>query len=173
MTPVHAGATTSKTMEPAATPLPLSATKDVIAELQPSSGQTQQIDVRITPPQSPSVDLQVSQRSGQIQVVVRTPDAGLEAVLRQDLGTLVHSLERSGFQAETFIPNSSESSRMNSQPDPQRSHPDSSGNGSFAQSGGQNQGRDSGRGSGGNPRGNASRDPRQFEAWTNSQEQQP
>jgi hypothetical protein len=171
--PLHAAATGSKAMEPAATPLPSSGTRDAIAEPQPPSpGQTQQIDIRITPPQAPGVDLQVSQRSGQIQVVVRTPDPGLETALRQDLGTLVHSLERSGFQAETFIPNSSESARMNSQPDPQHTHPDSSGNGAFAQGGGQNQGRNSGRGSGGNSRGNASRDPGQFEARTNPQEQQ-
>jgi hypothetical protein len=160
-------------MEPAATPLPAANIKDGIAEPQPSRGQTQQIDVRITPPQAPAVDLQVSQRSGQIQVVVRTQDPGLETALRQDLGTLVHSLERSGFQAETFIPSAPESSRMNSQPDPRHNQPDSSGNGSFAQGGGQNQGRNSGRGSGGNSRGNASRDSQQFEAWTNPQEQQP
>ena len=171
-TSVHMSATVSKTTDAPASPLPVSGIKDVIAEPQPSSGQTQQIDVRISPPQAPAVDLQVSQRSGQIQVVVRTPDAGLETALRQDLGTLVHSLERSGFQAETFIPGASEASRMNSQPDPRHTHPDSSGNSSFAQSGNPNQGRNNGRGSGGNSRGNASRDPRQFEAWTNPQEQQ-
>jgi hypothetical protein len=115
--------------------------------------------------------LQVSQRSGQIQVVVRTPDPGLETALRQDLGTLVHSLEHSGFQTETFIPNASESSRLNSQPDPRHNPPDTGGNGSFAENGGQSQGRN-GRGSGGNSRGNTSRDSRQFEAWTNPQEQQ-
>lgn len=165
--------------QPAA--LPATDTKDVLAASPPSSGQTQQIDVRVTQSQAPPVDLQVAQRSGQIQVVVRTSDAGLESALRQDLGTLVHSLERSGFQAETFVPNASDSSQTNSHADAQHKHPDSSANGPFnqgsaeggRQGGGQNQGRNGGRGSGGNSRGNAFRDPRQFEAWTNLQEQQP
>ncbi len=168
--PSHSGTAAPKSIDqPAAPPVPDA--KDGLASPPPSSGQTQQIDVRISQPQAPLVDLQVAQKAGQIQVVVRTSDAGLETALRQDLGTLVHSLERAGFQAETFIPNASESSRMNSHADSQHKQPNFSENGSFGQGGGQNQGRNSGRGSGGNSRGNASRDP-QFEAWTNPQDQQ-
>ncbi len=167
----HSGTAAPKSIDQPAAP-PAADAKDGLATPAPSSGQTQQIDVRISQPQAPPVDLQVAQKAGQIQVVVRTPDAGLETALRQDLGTLVHSLERSGFQAETFIPNASDSSRMNSHGDSQHKQPDSSDKGSFNHGGGQNQGRNGGRGSGGNSRGNASRDPQQFEAWTNPQDQQ-
>lgn len=165
-----AGAPPKSVDQPAA--LPVAEAKDAIAAPPLSSGQTQQIDVRISQPQTPPVDLQVAQKAGQIQVVVRTSDAGLETALRQDLRTLVHSLERSGFQAETFIPSAAEPSHTNSHPGSQDKQPDSSSsNGSFGQGRGQNQGRNGGRGSGGNSRGNASRDP-QFEAWTNPQDQQ-
>ena len=83
-----------------ANPAPLSAPdiKDVNTPPPTPTGQAPAIDVHIAPPQAPPVDLQVTQRSGQIQVTVRTPDAVLETALRQDLGTLVHSLEHAGFR---------------------------------------------------------------------------
>ena len=121
-----------KTIAPTSTPLSSTDTKEAAVKLPQSSGPTQQIEVRISQPQAPPVDLQIAQRAGQIQVVVRTADAGLETSLRQDLNTLVHSLERSGFHAETFVPiaaaNASDSSRMNSQRDSQQAPPDSSQN---------------------------------------------
>jgi hypothetical protein len=148
-------------------------TKDIGARPQQQSGQTQQIEVRISQPQSAPVDLQVVQRAGQIQVVVRTPDAGMEASLRQDLNTLVHSLERSGFHTETFLPIAAaagaDGSRMNAQRDAQQGQSDSPRDRSSGQGGGQNGGQ---KGSGGNSRGDASRDQQESEAWTNSWEEQ-
>ena len=173
--------TESKNIQVSSTPLSAADTKDLSAGPQRQSGQTHQIEVRISQPQEPIVDLQIAQRAGQIQVVVRTPDAGLEASLRQDLNTLVHSLERSGFHTETFVPiaatSAADSSRMNAQRDPQQGQPDSARDGSPGQNGGQNSGHNPGRGSGGNSRGNAFRDPEQSEAllsgaWTNSGEEQ-
>jgi hypothetical protein len=60
--------------------------------------------VRIAPGQSPAVDIHLIERGGQVHVAVRTADVGLQVSLRQDLGTLVDSLERSGFRAESFAP---------------------------------------------------------------------
>jgi hypothetical protein len=81
---------------------------------------THGIAVRIALPDTPHVDVQVVDRAGQVQVAVRTPDTELQASLRQDLGTLVNSLERSGFHTEAFtphdaIPQAGASSQMNFQ----------------------------------------------------------
>jgi hypothetical protein len=46
----------------------------------------------------------VTQRQGEVQVVVRTADANLQNSLRQNLPELVNALDRSGFHAETFVP---------------------------------------------------------------------
>jgi hypothetical protein len=50
------------------------------------------------------VDLHIAERAGEVHVAVRTPDAALQASLRDDLGSLVHSLDRAGYHAETFAP---------------------------------------------------------------------
>lgn len=95
--------------------------------------------MRITRPEMPSVDLRVTERGGEIHVDVRTPDAGLETALREDLGTLTSSLERAGYRAETFVPlegasasgtaalKSAPSSNMNSNDDRQQQESGSSG----------------------------------------------
>lgn len=67
-----------------------------------SSGAVKEIAVRIATPQSPAVDVHLVERGGQLQVSVRTADGGLQTSLRQDLPTLVSSLERAGYRAETF-----------------------------------------------------------------------
>ncbi len=74
------------------------------AESAPPPVPAQTIAVRIALPDVPAVDVHVMDRAGQLQVAVRTPDADLQSSLRQDLGTLVNSLERSGFHAEAFTP---------------------------------------------------------------------
>ncbi len=66
----------------------------------PASG----ISVRIAAPGAAPVDVQLAERGGQVHVAVRTPDPALESSLRQDLNTLVDSLERSGFRSEVLIP---------------------------------------------------------------------
>jgi hypothetical protein len=75
-----------------------------MAEQPLRTSPAQEIAVRITQPDAPAVDLHVSERNGQVQVAVRTPDAGFQTSLRQDLGTLVNSLERAGYHAVTFMP---------------------------------------------------------------------
>jgi hypothetical protein len=126
------------------TPAPAPEIKAVDQTTQVKPGSAQQITVRVSTPQAPAVDLHVVQRAGHVEVAVRTPDPVLETALRQDLGTLVHSLERSGFHTETFVPvtaaGSASSSQMSSQGDRPDTHPDFSQNGSGQNSGNHNQG---------------------------------
>jgi len=82
-----------RSSETTASPEPISA---------PATAQG--IAVRIALPDAPPVDIQIIDRAGQVQVAVRTPDPALQSSLRQDLGSLVNSLERSGYRAETFTP---------------------------------------------------------------------
>ncbi len=53
---------------------------------------------------SASVDVQVAQRAGKIQVAVRTADQDLAKSLQNNLGELVGHLEDKGFRAETWNP---------------------------------------------------------------------
>jgi hypothetical protein len=103
-------------------------------ESAPPPASAQGIAVRIAMPDTPSVDVHVMERAGQVQVSVRTPDTGLQSSLRQDLGTLVNALERSGFHTETFTPHDGvapASSPMNLQNNSRQQDPGgSSGSGS-------------------------------------------
>ncbi len=63
-----------------------------------------EIAMRISSPQAPTVDVHLAERAGQLHIAVRTADGGLQTSLRQDLGTLVNSIERSGYRAEAFAP---------------------------------------------------------------------
>jgi len=66
----------------------------------------QQMTLRVAPAgdAASAVDIRVTERAGQMQVTVHTPDAALEANLRQNLPELVSSLDRAGFDAQTFVP---------------------------------------------------------------------
>jgi len=68
----------------------------------PKGSAVQEIAVRIAGPDASAVDLHMIERAGQVHVSVRTADTGLQTSLRQDLGTLVNSLERSGYRTEAF-----------------------------------------------------------------------
>jgi len=119
---------------PAAGVTPYNATAEALrttesnlaAAPQPRSGAAQEIAIRIAPPDSPAVDLRVVERSGQVHVDVRTPDAAMQTSLRQDLGTLTNSLERAGYHTETFTPSSTlgraaaaaQTANQNNQQDP-------------------------------------------------------
>jgi hypothetical protein len=61
--------------------------------------------LRVSSPSGDSspIDIRVAQRAGQMQVTVHTDDPALQANLRQDLPELVQSLDRAGFNAETFV----------------------------------------------------------------------
>ena len=63
-----------------------------------------EVTLRIAPQGAPPVDIQVNQRQGEVHVVVRTPDEGMQLSLRQDLPQLVNALDRAGYHTETFTP---------------------------------------------------------------------
>jgi len=99
---------TSQTTEPV--PPPAAATSAAPATPSPV---VQEIAVRISQPDSPAVDVHVTEHAGEIHVAVRTPDVELQASLRQDLGTLTNSLERAGYHAETIVPRAAGGAQMN------------------------------------------------------------
>lgn len=69
-----------------------------------ATAPVKEITVRMTAPQAPAVDVHLAERAGQLHVAVRTADGGLQTSLRQDLGSLVNSLERAGYRAQAFTP---------------------------------------------------------------------
>jgi hypothetical protein len=112
--PFQAAGEAIRTAEPVVAAVPLS-----------HPALAQEITVRIAQPDLPAVDVHLLDRAGQVQVAVRTPDATLQSSLRQDLGSLVNSLERAGYHAETTsatreaAPFKTLSSQMNSHDDRQ------------------------------------------------------
>jgi len=72
-----------------------------------NSLQKDGLTLRVAPPDAVPVDVHVRQRSGEVHVAVRTADPNLQISLRRELPDLVNSLDRAGFQAETFAPESS------------------------------------------------------------------
>lgn len=58
------------------------------------------INIQIARPEAPAVNIHLIERGGQVHVAVRTADTGLQTALRQDLGTLVNSLEHAGYRTE-------------------------------------------------------------------------
>ena len=74
------------------------------AEPAPSAvrAHLRELTVRIAAPGGLPVDVQVNQRGGEMRVVVRTADGGMQLSLRQDLPQLVNALDRAGFRAQTF-----------------------------------------------------------------------
>jgi hypothetical protein len=79
--------------EPPADPKPQGAIRDI--KLQVASGPQQRVEVRLT------------ERAGEVQVAVRTPDPHLAGTLRENLPTLSTRLADSGFRAETWHPSAS------------------------------------------------------------------
>jgi len=125
--PVHTTAGL-QTDIPAAKVTPSEATAEALrtseSNLAPAAplktGAAQEITIRIDQPDASPVDLRVVERSGQLHVDVRTPDAAMQSSLRADLGTLTNSLQRAGYHAETFTP----SGAARTASGPQMSNPD-------------------------------------------------
>jgi hypothetical protein len=64
--------------------------------------------LRVNGPQRDSgVDVQVIERAGRLQVAVRTDDADLQSVLREDVGQLVARVEEHGLRTEVWAPSGS------------------------------------------------------------------
>jgi hypothetical protein len=76
-----------------------------IAEPAPKpAAPVNEIVMRISQPGAQNVDVQVSQRAGEVHVAVRTSDSDLAHGLRQGLPELTGRLETSGYRAETWRP---------------------------------------------------------------------
>jgi hypothetical protein len=82
----------------------LRASEPVQPAATPNAAPAHDIVLRVAGPESSPVDVQVTQRAGEVHVAVRTADPALQTSLRQDLPSLVSSLERAGYHAETFTP---------------------------------------------------------------------
>lgn len=101
--PVHAAPIESPARASASDAL-RSADSAMPAQSPARSGPVQEISIRIAQPDASPVDLRVVECSGRVHVDVRTNDASMQTSLRQDLGALTNSLQRAGYQAETFTP---------------------------------------------------------------------
>lgn len=91
---------------------PQAATTPAVETKPMQAASVQDLTLRIARPEAPAVDLHVTQRAGEIQVSVRTPDPALQTSLRQDLNTLTSSLERAGYRTDTVVPRAEMSSQM-------------------------------------------------------------
>ena len=73
---------------------------DGVVHPQPSRG----ISLKVASADSSTVDVQLRERAGRVQVTVRTPDPELARSLQSDLGDLVNRLENRGYKTEAFVP---------------------------------------------------------------------
>lgn len=78
---------------------------EIITAPQPPPAK--QISLKLTGEDSASVNVEVSERAGKVQVAVRTADPDLAKSLRRDLSDLVGRLEDKGFKAEAWVPRAS------------------------------------------------------------------
>jgi hypothetical protein len=64
----------------------------------------QRITLRIDHPGAPPLDVHIAGRGDRIHIEVRTQDLGMQGALREDLSSLVRSLDHAGYQAEAVTP---------------------------------------------------------------------
>jgi hypothetical protein len=95
--PVAPAATVAPIAEPPATPA-----------LRPHS-----IDIRVNGAGDSQVDVRVSQRAGDVEVTVRTPDTDLAQSLRQHLPELSSHLSQSGIHSDVWQPAAAQTSTGN------------------------------------------------------------
>ncbi len=80
------------------------AATEVAEPVQTPSVRPQNIDLKITGADNNQVDVRVSQRAGDVQVTVRTPDGDLAQSLRQHLPELSERLSQAGVSGELWQP---------------------------------------------------------------------
>lgn len=66
--------------------------------------QARDISLKLSPNDSPGVELRISERGGKVHVAVHSTDGDLRHSLQSNLGELVGRLERKGFETETWTP---------------------------------------------------------------------
>jgi hypothetical protein len=87
----------------AAAPAPLADRAEIEShpELAKAPAPAREIQVQVNNGEQ-RVDVRLTERSGEVLVAVRTPDAQLAGTLREDLPVLSSRLEQAGFRAETW-----------------------------------------------------------------------
>jgi hypothetical protein len=69
-----------------------------------ASSEAHTVSLRVTDAAAQRVELKITERQGELHVAVRSADAGLAGCLRENLGELVHTLEQTGWRAESWHP---------------------------------------------------------------------
>lgn len=69
-----------------------------------ASDSVREISLRLSNPEQGAVQVRLSERAGELQVTVRTPDTGLTRGLRDGLPDLMGRLQVNGYRAETWQP---------------------------------------------------------------------
>ena len=119
--PEGAGAAPPQPAVPPAPAAPAAAAREIHLQV---SGGDQRVDVRLT------------ERGGEVQVAVRTPDSRLAGALREDLPGLAARLEQTGFRTEAWHPAASAPESRGAAVEAKPAHPSA---------GGQDAGRQGGR----------------------------
>ena len=84
---------------------------DIPESAPPRTEPARDISFRIASANAEPVDIKLTERSGQVRVAVHSADPALTRSLQANVTELAGKLERSGFHAETFIPNRAEPGR--------------------------------------------------------------
>ncbi len=92
----------SITTNKAASTTPVSSVSEPVQSHLPA--RTQNIDLKIGGPDNSQVDVRISQRAGDVQVTVRTPDGDLAQSLRQHLPELSDRLSQGGVAGDVWQP---------------------------------------------------------------------
>ena len=70
----------------------------------PAGDSVHNISLRLSSAEQGSVQVRLSERAGELHVMVRTPDTGLTRGLRDGLPDLMGRLQVNGYRAETWQP---------------------------------------------------------------------
>ncbi len=84
---------------------------DIPESAPPRTEPARDISFRIASANTNPIDIRLTERAGEIRVAVHAADPVLTRSLQSNVAELAGKLERSGFQAETFLPNRAEAVR--------------------------------------------------------------
>lgn len=85
--------------------------QDVPESAAPRTEPARDISFRMGSGSANAVDIKLTERAGQIRVAVHSADPALTRSLQANVTELAGKLEKSGFHAETFLPNGAQASR--------------------------------------------------------------
>lgn len=140
----HAPAEAAPQPVPPAKPAPLEHT--AIAQPAPApirSTPVREISLKLPDRNGGTVEVQIVERGGKVNVIVRTPDTNLSNTLRAELTNLVRAVHEKGYEIETWTPPETRpqiEARGSLAADPLRGDPSSTGSGHPQNGGGQNGG---------------------------------